>query len=291
VRSYSCRFKVRQYELDSFGHVNNAVYVNYLQEAAIEASTDAGFDMEWYAAHGTRWLIRSLAIRYFAQATYGDEIEVTTWVSDIRRVRSNREYDVRRVSDGQRLARARADWVYVDAETGRPRRVPDGALQAFQPTGEQPNIGVRLRGPQTIEGCFRYHSARRAQVYELDVARHVNHAHYVRWVEQAYFDATASVGYPLSRALDEGIVILQSGHDTEFFYPAQDGDRVEIVSWVCEMQRVRGAWTHEVFNAESGQLLARDYSLGVFLDAGLKPMRLPERFLARILAGPDGGGA
>jgi acyl-CoA thioester hydrolase len=44
TRTYTRRFKVRQYELDSFGHVNNAVYVNYLQEAAIEASADAGYD-------------------------------------------------------------------------------------------------------------------------------------------------------------------------------------------------------------------------------------------------------
>ena len=42
MRQYTRRFRVRHYELDSFNHVNNAVYANYMQEAAIEASTEAG---------------------------------------------------------------------------------------------------------------------------------------------------------------------------------------------------------------------------------------------------------
>lgn len=291
TRTYKRRFKVRQYELDSFGHVNNSVYVNYLQEAAIEASADAGFDMDWYTAQGTRWIIRRLTVRYFAPATYGDEIEITTWVSNVRRVRSNREYEAQRVSDDERLIRARADWVYVDAASGEPRRVPEGARERFQPTGDLPDIGTRLRNPERIEHCYRYHSTRKVQTYELDVARHVNHANYLRWVEQAYFDATASVGYPLSRALEEGIIILQGGHDIEFFLPATEGDAIEIVSWVTEMGRMRGAWTHEIYNADTGQLLARDYSLGIFLNRDLRLAALPEPFLEAIFAGPDGQGA
>jgi acyl-CoA thioester hydrolase len=121
TRAFTRRFKVREYELDSFGHVNHAVYIKYLQEAAIEASADAGYDMDWYKAAGTQWVIRKLTARYHTPALYGDELEVTTWVSDLRRVRSQREYDVRRVSDGQRVLRARHDWVYMDMSTDRPR--------------------------------------------------------------------------------------------------------------------------------------------------------------------------
>ncbi len=56
TRTYLRRFRVRQYELDSFGHVNNAVYVNYLQGAAIEAAVAAGYSLKLYDEHGTRWV-------------------------------------------------------------------------------------------------------------------------------------------------------------------------------------------------------------------------------------------
>jgi acyl-CoA thioester hydrolase len=285
TRTYTRRFKVRHYELDGFGHVNNAVYANYLQEAAIEASAEAGFDMDWYAAQGTLWIIRELAVRYFAPATYGDEIEVTTWVSDLRRVRSHREYEVRRVSDGERLLRARADWVYVDTQTGRPFHIPDHMAEAFDPSGDLPDIGVRIRNPQVIDGSRRYRHRRIAQIHEIDPVGHVNHANYLRWIEQAYQDAMRAAGHPLARMLSDGCIILQGGHEIEYFAPAQFGDSIEVVSWVCEMGRVRGAWTHEVYNADTGQLLASDYSLGIFLDGDLKPRPLPGSVLKDVLAG------
>jgi acyl-CoA thioester hydrolase len=287
TRAFTRRFKVREYELDSFGHVNHAVYIKYLQEAAIEASADAGYDMDWYKAAGTQWVIRKLTARYHTPALYGDELEVTTWVSDLRRVRSQREYDVRRVSDGQRVLRARHDWVYMDMSTDRPRRVPENAVENFDPSGDQPDLRVRLHKPDVVEDCHRYRSTRKVQTYELNTAQHVSHANYLPWVEQAYFDAARSAGYSISRMLDEGWMVLQAGHEMEYFNSAQEGDSIEIVSWVAEMARVRGAWIHEIYNAESGQLLARDYSLGVFLDRNLKPRSFPEWVLDDIVAGPE----
>ena len=283
ARTYECRFEVRHYEIDGLGYVSNAVYANYLQEAAIEASADAGFDLDWYDAEGTRWIIRKLTLRCFAPATYDDEIEVTTWVSDFRRVRSRREYEVRRLSDGERLVRARADWVYVDVRTGRPRRIPDCMGEAFQPTGDVPDIGVRIREPQVIDGSHRYRSRRRAQTYEIDAAQHVNHANYLRWTEQACFDALRVAGHPISRVLADGWLVLTGGHEIEFFHPALEGDSIEIVSWMCELARLRSAWTHEIYHADTGQLLARDYALGVFLDSGLKPSPLPGDVLGDVI--------
>src|ERR687885_301189 len=99
MREYSRRFRVRHYELDSFGHVNNAVYVNYMQEAAIEASDDAGFGAAWYSERGTNWVIRKLSIRYLLPARYRDELQVRTWISEVRRATCTREYLITRIGD------------------------------------------------------------------------------------------------------------------------------------------------------------------------------------------------
>ncbi len=131
----TCRFRVRHYELDALGHLNNAVYVQHMQEAAIEGSTRAGYAPDWYRQRGTAWVIRRLTVRYLREVLYGDEIEIATWVSQMRGVSSNREYDLTRTSDGARVARARAQWVYVDLAKGTPIRFPPEFTAAFRPMG------------------------------------------------------------------------------------------------------------------------------------------------------------
>jgi acyl-CoA thioester hydrolase len=200
----TCRFPVRHYELDAFGHVNHAVYAQYMQEAAIEGSTRAGFGPEWYRARGTGWVIRRLTVRYLAQATHADTVTVETWVSQMRGPTSTREYDLTRASDGARVARGRAQWVYLDLQKGQPTRFPAECAAAFAPAGEVEDLGVRPLKAQPIEGSHRYRSRRRVQFHELDAARHVNNAVYLAWTVQAYFDALRAAGYPPERTREQG---------------------------------------------------------------------------------------
>jgi len=74
VRDFAYRFRVRHDELDSFAHLNNAVCVKYMQEAAIQASTDAGYSLQWYEERAVAWVVRRLEIRYYLQVRYGDEL-------------------------------------------------------------------------------------------------------------------------------------------------------------------------------------------------------------------------
>lgn len=286
MRLFTRRFRVRHYELDSFNHVNNAVYANYMQEAAIEASTEAGYSPAWYREHGTSWFIRQLSIRYYLQATYGDALDVTTWVSDMRRVMSNREYKITRVSDGAVVARARVNWVYIDLQTGQPLRVPKEFERDFAPTGEMEALDIRMPKPRVTENAFRYRTQRRVQTHELDTAQHVNNAVYLHWATQSYFDAVRTAGYPIESVRNDWFV-MQGGHEIEYFEPAQDNDQIEIVSWICEMGKVRGAWIHEIYNSGTGKLLARDYALGVFVTCDGKLFVPPPEIVAKVIRGPN----
>jgi acyl-CoA thioester hydrolase len=286
TQRYTRRFRVRHYELDLFGHVNHVVFVQYMQEAAIEACTAMGFNPDWFRDHGAGWVVRRLAIRYLAQLTYGDEVEVNTWVSLMRGVRSVREYELTRVRDGARMARARAEWIYVDLKTGQPTRFPNGWVELFQTTGTAEAIDVRLDKGQQTEMAHRYVSRRRVQFHEVDTARHVNHTGYLRWIGEAYFEAMRAAGHPPERTTQEGWFAFQGGHEIEYFAPALDNDNIEIVSWICEMGKVRGAWTHEVYNADTRKLLARDYSLGVFLNREGRPAPPPAQAVEEVIRGP-----
>jgi acyl-CoA thioester hydrolase len=289
MRHYIRRFRVRHYELDSFGHVNNAVYVNYMQEAAIEASADAGFGTAWYREQGTGWVIRKLSIRYLLPALYNDELEVKTWISEVRRATCTREYEITRTGDAARIARARVQWVYLNSSTGRLARLPSEISERFAPTGErEEDLGIHLQKGQKTVDAFRYLTRRRVQTFELDTLQHVNHAVYLNWIEQAYFDALRAAGHPVERTPPRTWLALQGGHDIEYFEPAFDNEEIEIASWVCEVGRVRGAWMHEIHSVEREKLLAREYSLGIFVNEAGKPVNAPTQVIGDIVRGTAG---
>jgi acyl-CoA thioester hydrolase len=283
---FTRRFRVRHYELDVDCHVHPATLVQYLQEAAIEGSAAVGFDPAWYRDHGTGWVIRRLAIRYHAWATYNDDVEVTTWVSEMRGVRSTREYDVRCAGAGTRLARARVHWIYVDLQTGAPIRFPSEFQGAFAPTGAVADLGIDLRRGHAVQDGHGYRSRRRVQFHELDPARHVNNAVYVQWIGQAFLEALRAAGHP--RRIDGrvGWLSWQAGHDIEYLAAAVDDDPIEIVSRIRATSRVRQAWQHEVHDLESGKLLARAQSLVVFLNPEGRPVALPTQVVRDLLRGP-----
>ena len=69
-------------------------------------------------------IARSFRIEYKQPALIDDELEIATWVSDVKRVTAVRHYTIRRAADEKLLVRARALWVWVDLATGRPIRIP-----------------------------------------------------------------------------------------------------------------------------------------------------------------------
>ncbi|HEY7312066.1 MAG TPA: thioesterase family protein [Gemmataceae bacterium] len=285
---FTRRFRVRHYELDALGRVHGVSFLRYMQEAAIEASTALGFSPDWYSERGVGWVVRKLAVRYHAPAAYGDEVDVATWLSGIRGVRSIREYDLTRVRDGARVARGRAEWVYLDTKTGQPTRVPDEWAEAFPGIGKVEELGVRPSNPTPTENAHRYSSRRRVQFHELDAVQHVNHTVYVYWTEEAGLDALRAAGH--AREPDSRIAgrPRQTGHEIQYFAPALEGESIEIVSWLAEIGEDGLAWTHEIYNADTRKLLVRDYSAGVLVDAEGRPGALSQSIIEAVLRGATG---
>ena len=83
---------------------------------------------------GATWVARSHLIEYLMPAFAGEEIEIRTWIESVRRVRSLRKYEFVRKSDGKVLVKGETDWVFVDAQTGSPRAIPNEVIEIFQAT-------------------------------------------------------------------------------------------------------------------------------------------------------------
>ena len=129
--AYTTCWRVRTYELDVNGHVNNAVYLNWAEQLATEHVEAAGFGREWHLAQGGAWLVRRHEITYRVPAVYGDELELTTRAIQVKGARGFRETTISRVADGTVLAEVSTEWVWVRLSDGRPTRVPEELVRFF----------------------------------------------------------------------------------------------------------------------------------------------------------------
>jgi len=120
--------------MDAIGHVNNAVYQNYLEQAAIEHSEYLGFTFDIYRELGGVFVMRRVEIDYLRPAVAGDTLEVTTWLKEIRGSRALRCYEIRKQNQADLLVTAEALWIWVDTKTMRPRPIPSLLLDKFMET-------------------------------------------------------------------------------------------------------------------------------------------------------------
>lgn len=120
---YSYEFAIPEAAVDENGHVNNVFYVQWMQDAAVRHYEAMGGTRPTQAL-GATWVVRSHFIEYLRPAFGGERIQVSTWVANLRRVRSLRRYRFTRLTDGAVLVHGETDWVFVDASNGSPRAVP-----------------------------------------------------------------------------------------------------------------------------------------------------------------------
>jgi acyl-CoA thioester hydrolase len=128
---YRNEFTVPESAVDMNGHVNNVVYVQWMQDVAVlQGGTKAMHES------GGTWVVHSHKIEYLSPAFAGEDLVALTWVVNFRRVRSIRRHKFFRKSDNMLLAKGETEWVFVDVESGRPRMIPDEVMQLFSLVAE-----------------------------------------------------------------------------------------------------------------------------------------------------------
>jgi len=107
-------------DIDEQNHVNNTVYLRWVQEVATA---------HWRAVATPKaqetigWVVLRHEIDYKGPATLDDEVVLRTWVGKATRLTFERFTEIRRNRDGRFLSEARTLWCPIDAQTGRPIRV------------------------------------------------------------------------------------------------------------------------------------------------------------------------
>ena len=117
---FTQRRRVEPDDVDAQAHVNNVVYVAWVQDAAV-AHWEALAPPE--VVQAVWWVASRHEIDYLAPALRDDEVEVRTRVGHAEGLRFERFTEIHRIGDRRLLVRSRTIWVPVDPRTGRPMRV------------------------------------------------------------------------------------------------------------------------------------------------------------------------
>ncbi len=125
---YEMTFTAQAQHIDELGHVNNAVWVGWMEEIATAHWTRDG-DPAHVAAYA--WVVTRHEIDYRGNVGLGDEV---TALTEIRDGPSGARFDRHitfRDEAGKVLVRARTTWAMVDRATGRLMRVPAAVSAPF----------------------------------------------------------------------------------------------------------------------------------------------------------------
>jgi YbgC/YbaW family acyl-CoA thioester hydrolase len=143
VRAFEIFVRVRFHETDALGHVNNAAYLNYLEQAAIDHATYVGIDLNRLQSLGGMFVARRHDITFLRPAFAGDTLRIMTWLDPPSGARIVRNYRILREiappndlptvgrfaaeiveeSAQDLVVRAITEWVFTSGQ-GAPRRIP-----------------------------------------------------------------------------------------------------------------------------------------------------------------------
>ncbi len=123
---------VQPEDIDAYDHVNNAVYLAWLDRAAWSHSAALGVPLEHCLRLRRGMAAQRIEIDYLRAALPGDIVQAATWiVSADGRLRAERRFQIRRVADGATLARAHIDYVCINLDSGRAVRMPELFARAY----------------------------------------------------------------------------------------------------------------------------------------------------------------
>ena len=157
VQAFETYVRVRFHEVDALGHVNNAAYLNYLEQAAIDHASFLGLGVQRMQGLGGVFVARRHEIVFLKPTFAGDLLRVITWLGESRGARVDRQYLVYREpsstteivvagrpathscmpADDALVARAATEWVFA-SNRGQPRRIPDEVIDLFRTGAAQP---------------------------------------------------------------------------------------------------------------------------------------------------------
>ena len=130
---FDLKIKVKPEHIDVLGHVNNVVYVQWMQDVASAHIEELGVGLEQYLEMKHAMVAVEHHAQYRKAAMLGDDVILRTWLYDINALYSFRQYAFFKASDNSLLFTGNTKWACIEIATGRPKRMSPTFIQAYQP--------------------------------------------------------------------------------------------------------------------------------------------------------------
>ncbi|QNM82383.1 acyl-CoA thioesterase [Sphingomonas sabuli] len=126
--AFAMDFTAAAADIDELGHVNNAVWVQWIERIAVahwRSVADPAHDSAYF------WVIVRHEVDYLRSAVEGETVRARTWVGEAPQGARFDRFVEFTGADGKARVRARTVWAIIDKAAGRPVRVPSEVIAPF----------------------------------------------------------------------------------------------------------------------------------------------------------------
>ena len=130
---FDLALRVQAKHIDGLGHVNNVIYVQWMQDVASAHIEKLGLGLKQYVELKHAMVAVEHHVQYRKAAFEGEQIVLRTWLDDINALYSFRQYVFFRPSDQAVLFVGNTKWACIEIATGRPKRMSPTFTHAYKP--------------------------------------------------------------------------------------------------------------------------------------------------------------
>jgi len=128
MKLFEQQIVVQENHIDDLNHVNNVVYLQWVQDIATAHWVSLADDA---MSKKYSWVVITHLLEYFKPAFLNDVLRVVTWVEKSEGVRSERHVEFYTAASAKPIVRAKTIWCLLDSGTMKPRRIDDDILSLF----------------------------------------------------------------------------------------------------------------------------------------------------------------
>ncbi|XP_052200077.1 palmitoyl-acyl carrier protein thioesterase, chloroplastic-like [Diospyros lotus] len=185
-------FSIRSYEIGADRTASIETVLNHLQETALNHVKSAGLLGDGFGStpemckRNLIWVVTKMQVVVDRYPTWGDVVQVDTWVAASGKNGMRRDWLLRDRKTGDVITRASSVWVMMNKETRRLSKIPDevrGEIGSYfvdsPPVVEEDSRKL----PKLDESRADYvHTGLKPRWSDLDVNQHVNNVKYIGWL-------------------------------------------------------------------------------------------------------------
>ncbi|XP_050379287.1 palmitoyl-acyl carrier protein thioesterase, chloroplastic [Argentina anserina] len=185
-------FSIRSYEIGADRTASIETLMNHLQETALNHVKTAGLLGDGFGStpemsiRNLIWVVTKMQVKVDRYPTWGDVVQVDTWVSASGKNGMQRDWIIHDCKTGQILTRASSVWVMMNKLTRRLSKIPDEVRDEIEPyfMNSPPVVEEDGRKLQKLDDNTADHvrTGLTPRWSDLDINQHVNNVKYIGWI-------------------------------------------------------------------------------------------------------------